>query len=189
MFEKMKKNLCLITTLILFSCNSDDLIPVNQYLGNYKLTALTSNIPLDLNYDNIATLNFKNELNIYFLGNRKPLHDLQFVKSSVSNEWFLRLGLPKDNYNPEQTIIELRYGTGDYSKSIIFDNNTPTIIHNYSDLFVADSLWLVNNKYPYPYQLNFYDNNKVTIKIKQKFYNNINSEWVVSELIAKYEKL
>ncbi|PZQ84351.1 MAG: hypothetical protein DI548_09810, partial [Flavobacterium johnsoniae] len=71
----------------------------------------------------------------------------------------------------------------------IFDNNTPTIIHNYSDLFVADSLWLVNNKYPYPYQLNFYDNNKVTIKIKQKFYNNINSEWVVSELIAKYEKL
>lgn len=185
----MKKILFLISIFTLFSCNSDEDIPTNQYLGNYKLTALTSNIPLDLNFDNIATTNFKNELSIYFLGSSKPLHELQFVQTNVRKEWYFRLGLPKDNYHPDQNFIEQRFGTGDYSKSVVFNNNTPTIIHNYSDLFVADSIWLIENKYPYPYELNFYNNNKATIKIKQKFYDNSNMEWVETELIAEYEKL
>jgi hypothetical protein len=107
----------------------------------------------------------------------------------MTDEWFFRLGLPKDNYHPDQNFIEQRFGTGDYSKTVIFNNNSPSIIHNYSDLFVADSVWLVVNKYPYPFELNFYNNNKAIIKIKQKFYDNINSEWVVTELIAEYEKL
>jgi hypothetical protein len=185
----MKRYLYIIAILILFSCNSDENITENQYLGNYKLINLTSNIPIDLNFDNIATTNFKNELNIYFLGNSKPLHDLQFVKFSLSNEWFFRLGLPKDNYHPDQNFIEQRYGTGDYSKSVLLNNNTVSIIHNYSDLFVVDSTWLVENKYPYPYKVDFYDNNKVIIKIKQKFFDNINGEWVDIELIGNYERL
>jgi hypothetical protein len=117
------------------------------------------------------------------------LHDLQFVKFSLSNEWFFRLGLPKDNYHPDQNFIEQRYGTGDYSKSVLLNNNTVSIIHNYSDLFVVDSTWLVENKYPYPYKVDFYDNNKVIIKIKQKFFDNINGEWVDIELIGNYERL
>jgi hypothetical protein len=188
-FESMKKILYLISVFSLLSCDSDDNIPENQYLGNYKLTALISNIPLDLNFDNNATNNFKNELSIYFLGSSKPLHELQFVQTNTPNEWFFRLGLPKDNYHPDQIFIEQRFGTGDYSKSVVFNNNTPTIIHNYSDLFVADSIWLIENKYPYPYELNFHNDNKATIKIKQKFYDNSNMEWVETELIAEYEKL
>jgi hypothetical protein len=188
-FENMKKILYLISVFSLLSCDSDDNIPENQYLGNYKLTALTSNIPLDLNFDNSATINFKNELNVYFLGNSKPLHDLQFVQSNTPNEWFFRLGLPKDNYHPDQIFLEQRYGTGDYSKSLHLNNNIFSIKNNYSDLFVADSIWLIENKYPYPYELNFSDNNKAIIKIKQKFYDNINLVWVETDLIAEYEKL
>jgi hypothetical protein len=178
-------------TAILFllsSCIKEDSVDLNPNIGNYTLASLTSNIELDLNFDKKASTDFKSELDVYFLGFSKPRNALEFVQSPIVNEWFFRLGLPRDSYHPDKVYFESRYGTGDYSKTLLLKNNLIHIEHIYSNTFPRDSTWLVDNNYPYPHDVVFNDDNKVTIKVIQKFYDTTNEKWVEPDLVGVFEK-
>lgn len=186
----MKTNLYIFVLLcILSSCTKDEAIIISPNIGNYELASLTSNIPLDLNYDNNVSTDFKNELEIYFLGVRKPRHHLELIEfPNNSSTWAFFLGLPRDYYYPELIYVDLRYGVGDYSKLLHFKNNKISIEHIYSNEFPRDSTWLVDNNYPYPHNIVFTADNEVTIKVIQKFYDLSNEKWVVTNLVGIFEK-
>lgn len=64
----------------------------------------------------------------------------------------------KDNYNPDwgHVILGLRFGTSDYDKYLIVkDNNVVEIILQYPAIFNADEAWLLENRYPVPYEVTF----------------------------------
>jgi hypothetical protein len=187
----MKKYFFYISLLLLlFSCNNDDnIIELHPNLGTYKLVSLTSNIAMDLNFDTVASKDFKSELDIYFLGRRKPRHALELVESTTANEAFFYLGIPRDGYHPWQTYIEQRFGVGDYSKSLIFINEMPEIRHTFSNIsFPRDSAWIVNDRNPYPYEVVFNNDQKTTIKVVQKFYDITDENWVITNLVGVFEK-
>lgn len=188
----MKKTFYYIFILfVLNSCNNEEDENPHPNLGNYKLNSLTSNVAIDLNYDDIATKDFKEELSIYFLGPSKPRNALELVASYEKSRWFFYLGIPKDSDYPDRIddiALNLRYGVGDYSKNIVLNNGKPKIMHFFNNNIKGDSTWLVNNKYPYPYKMVLNNDNKVTINVAQKFYDLFKEEWIFVDLVGVFEK-
>ncbi len=180
--------------MVLQSCDRPELISENN-LGKYELVSLESNIPLDLNYDNVKSTDFKSELTYLYYENhhRKPKYDLWLFDGIGEKEkWAFLLTTPKDNYNPDSDIriLELRFGSGDYNKYLIVKNNqVDKIVHHYSDIFNFDEVWLIENRYPVPYEVTFNTVREVTIKLRQKFFDLETESWVLVDLIGVFEKL
>lgn len=182
--------LLLFSILMVFSsCETSDEISESN-LGKYKLISLESNIPLDLNYDNVVSTDFKSELSIFYKSWRKPDVDLEFFPDSNNRSiWFFWLNTPKDNYHPDKEILELRYSVADYSKILIVKNNQiEKIVLQYSDIFNADEDWLIENRYHVPYEVVFDTAKKVTIRLRQKFFDLETESWVLVDLICVFEK-
>lgn len=181
----------ILIVLLITSCKKDDAVFVHPNLGDYKLKSLTSNIPLDLNFDNIQSTDFKQELSMYIGSFRAPSVDMQLVESYYnSDEWYFHLGgIPKDSYHDHLELLDFRLRYGDYSKIIILNDNVISHIdHVYSDLFVADSTWLLENKYPYPYNIELINDVTVNVKISQLYFDTFTNEWVDVDILGVFEK-
>lgn len=180
-----------LSIFLLVSCNKEDTPSPHPNLGNYDLISLTSNIPLDLNYDNIKTTNFKAELSYYYQGSRNPKYDLRIIQSNRGyDEWFFMMQLARDYYHPDQSIIDLRYHSGDYSKLVLLkDGKVDRITHHLYDASETDADILINEHYPYPYNLTLNSDTMVTVLVKQMFYDLEQETWVLVNLEAVFEKM
>ncbi|MGC1204890.1 MAG: hypothetical protein WA839_08400 [Flavobacteriaceae bacterium] len=187
----MKIIVTILSISLLVSCNKEDTPVPHPNLGNYELISLTSDTALDLNYDNIKSENFKEELSVYYTGFRKPMDDLIFTESTYdANKWYFRLSLPRDFYYPELGIIDLRYSDGDYSKIVFLkDGKIDRIAHYYYDGLEVDADFLINEHYPYPYDLILNSGTMVTVKVKQMFFDLEQDLWVLVNLEAVFEKV
>lgn len=190
MFKFILTHTIFLILMVFQSCDRPELISENN-LGKYELVSLESNIPLDLNYDNVKSTDFKIELSIFYESWRKPDVDLEFFPDHNNrNAWFFWLNTPKDNYHPDKEILELRYSIADYSKILIVKNNqVDKIVLQYSDIFNADEAWLIENRYPVPDEVTFNTVREVTIKLRQKFFDLETESWVLVDLIGVFEKL
>ena len=127
----MKKSFYLFCLIVFLSCSNenDDSAYVHPNLGKYKLESFISNIPLDLDRNNIKSTDFKSELMSVYFGNLMrsnggilTLNTYNYLEKEV----YLSAEIPKDNYNPEQFQF-LRFGPGDYGKALIIDPNSDKV--------------------------------------------------------------
>jgi len=188
----MKSNLLitLLSLLILLSCNKDEAPASHPNIGKYILTSLTSNTALDLNYDNIKSKDFKQEFSIFYNNpTRSPKFALSLNNINDDNAIGFVLQLPADKYNPLQEILDLRYAIQDYSKIIITkDHEFIKVTHHLWDSNETSAQKIIDEHYPYPYHLEFNSDTKVTVYIKQKFFDTEKDDWVLVELVAVFEK-
>jgi hypothetical protein len=104
----MKKITLLFFSLSLFCCSSDDTVSVSdqtaELLGKYRLVSLTSDIPLDLNLDGMATTDFKNELADFF-DNYQP----HFRIKESPDPYILDVTIPKSTFYPQYNDYDVSY--------------------------------------------------------------------------------
>ena len=179
--------------VVISSCNQEDeVIEQHQNLGNYKLLSLSSDVDLDLNYDGLKSKDFQHELSFYFERNGKASYDMKLLQHShlPLNEMDFYLDIPKDNYLPDQTLISIRYGFANHSKTAFIKNDTVyKIEHVLSNRSFQDSIWFVDiDKNPYPYKIKFVNDSTTEIKVVQKFFDLETQEWVTTNLVGVYEK-
>lgn len=189
---KLKLVIMVLSLLALLSCNKDEESIPHPNIGNYKLMSLTSNTALDLNYDNIKSTDFKQELSIFYNNSiLSPKFDLR-LNSSIGdyNNIFFHLLLPGDIYYPELQILDLRYAIQNYSKSIIVEGDKfVSITHHLWDSSETPAQEIIDGNYPYPYHLEFNSDTKVTVYVKQNFFDLEKDEWVLVELLGVFEKV
>ena len=126
-----------------------------------------------MNFDNIKTKDFIIEMEEYFRNpNRSNGGQLKLLTFNNPKELSLLLDLPSDNYRPE---IFFRFGSGDYSKMLEINpssNEIQKIRHVFFQQPNAPEDWIIANKYPFPSEVQFVDQDNINIKIRQLVFNN-----------------
>lgn len=189
---KLKTPISLIVLAMFVSCSKNNGLILHPNAGTYKLISLVSNTSLDLNFDNIKSIDFQRELNVYFNDPFAPSYDLQ-IKDPIyddENKLYFRLDLPSHLYHPDTQILRNFFGSGDYSKSIIVDGDKfVSITHHLWDSSETPAQEIIDGNYPYPYHLEFNSDIKVTVYVKQNFFDLEKDEWVLVELVGVFEKV
>ncbi|GAL88967.1 hypothetical protein JCM19538_1956 [Jejuia pallidilutea] len=163
-------------------------------IGKYRLTSLISNIALDLNYDNIKSTDFKQELSVFF---NNPIFSPKFALRLneiivYDDTLAFELLLPGDGYYQELEYLDLRFAVQNYSKAVVVEDSNFVKITHHSDFDldgISDTAQeIIDGNYPYPYHLEFNSDSKVTVYIKQNFFDLEKDEWVLVELVGVFEK-
>lgn len=127
----MNKYFSIILLILLFSCSKDETVNKFPYDADYKVVSLTSNIPVDLNFDGIYSTDFLNEFSYEFNWDNK-YHMRIITPEDYHTILFFEMPFMK-RYPPEYNILETTVldggATVDYSYSLetnTFTNITPS---------------------------------------------------------------
>ncbi|WP_298951929.1 hypothetical protein [uncultured Nonlabens sp.] len=181
----------IISHLFFVSCNDDDNIetlPAN--LGIYELQSLESSIEMDLDYDGIASTDFKEELQLLWFSFpfRQEHHHLELYESQTKGKYWLETeGMPRDDYNGFHQDLNYRFKPQGRTHSLFIENEE--IVS-----FVEDEPYF-NHLDPTdilgqsrPYLIEFDTSDKITMELTQHFYDHMIDEWIEVSLIAKFNK-
>ncbi|WP_052184105.1 hypothetical protein [Psychroserpens sp. Hel_I_66] len=176
-----KTHLIALLTLTLINCNSDDSLnnEYENYTGNYEIISYKSNVAVDLNNDNITSLELTNEIDSF------GSNDLE-IKSNI-----ISLFLPKTwitfQYpsSPEGSVEFIDYGFGtnyQYEDNSFLIETKSYVEKSYIDNIENDkNVTLTSN-------LNVVDSNHLKMSISKEYYDFSTNEWIMLNIEIVFEK-
>jgi hypothetical protein len=191
------KNLKIIISVALInlffvSCNDDDTIEsLPKNLGVYELQSLESNKEIDLDYDGVASTDFKHELQLLWFSVpfRQQLHHLELLESETKGKYWLRTdGIPRDDYNGPYQDFNVRFKFEGRSSYVYIENGEIVSFEElepYLDPLDPDDIL----GKPRPYSINFDTDDNITMEMTQYFYDIQLEEWTQVNLVAKFDKI
>lgn len=170
---------------------------ISPYIGEYDITDLQSNIALDINNDGVASHNFFNQFeDFYYYLNLSNSSSLSIKHIDInSKENIFTIIHPVQNFHFSEPENYNSYLESVFNWTVIFNHEFSSILEFYYLFFNSETNkveratdeYLNYHKWPIIREINFLENNTVKIKFNQKFFTP-NTDWVVCELQATYEK-
>ncbi len=189
----MKKFSYILLVFLLVTCSKEDEeVKTSPYIGGYKIISLTSNIPLDLNRDGIATTNFLEELRYlyYYQFMCETCHPALIIGSSSNpnlndkpKQNYLLDYTPRQHVN-SQDINDIDFGAAPYFTSIFYNNEFTQVV-NLTRFY--DDAFIINQKLVFVYEVILMENNKVKVKSTQQYFT-VETGWKTCHLEGLYEK-
>lgn len=168
------KHLTLLTFFIFLFCVSCSKGTEEKQLllnkGEYLITSLVSDIPLDLNYDNVKSTNLLEELVPYFYPRADPTwYDLYIQEYRFENSHMIIYNSPpRDAYHPDHSFYEQRFRYGPNDVFLEVTNNQVTNIN----FGIYNEFQLLHEEFsPVPLEVIFIDKDNIKIKFKQLWYD------------------
>jgi len=182
----------ILISLFLSSCNNDDTLespPAN--LGIYTLKSFQSNVAMDLDYDGVASVDFKEELQLWWFTfpNRSRLYHLEILPSPRDGKYLLITdGMPRDDHDDRYPDPHSRFKQADGIHALFIRNNE-IISYEFQEPFVDRFDPNVALGQQRPYFIQFDSDHEITMKLTQYFYDYISDEWIQVDLLAKFDKI
>lgn len=182
----------LLCNLLLLSCNkNDDIEPLPANLGNYTLKSFQSNVAMDLDYDGVASSDFKEELQLWWFTfpNRNRLYHLEIMPSLYEGKYLLLTeGMPRDDHDYTDPDPSFRFKPADGIHTLEIRDDE-IISYEFQEPFVDSFVPNAALGQQRPYLIQFDSDHEITMKITQHFYNYITDEWMPVDLEAKFDKI
>lgn len=166
------------------SCNNDDDIKVHtEILGEYKFVSYTSNIPLDLDFDNSKNTNLLNEFDFFVNRSTRDakVWEITYLHNNEYDYYVSLINFPR--VSPNSIFFQ---GTLSQNQDAVFFNLDNNI--NVLNIIPEMTNYPENGKYFYTTSVQFLTNKYLKINGKQKFYDYEENIWVEVEIEAILEK-
>lgn len=177
--------LVFIAFIFAISCNNDDdSVKVHtEILGEYKFISYTSNIPLDLDFDNNKDTNLLNEFDLFVNKSTRDakVWEITYLHNREYDYYVSLINFPRVNPN---TIFY--QNTLSQNQDAVFFNvdNNINVLNMRSEM----TNYPENGKYFYTTSVQFLPNKNLKINGIQKFYDYQANTWVEVEIETTLEK-
>lgn len=182
----MKKLIIVFFVLIFnISCTNDDDIKIHtELLGEYKFLSYTSNIPLDLDFDNIKDTNLLNEFDYFTIYRSSRDAMMRYAEQGYNNGFSYSINLINfPSIWPNRIYLDEILSESYDSVFINLDRNAQV-----QGLSRSMPLYPTNGRYFFTTAVEFLPNKNLKINGKQKLYDFELNEWVEVEIEAILEK-
>lgn len=182
----MKKIISVFLTYILvISCNHDDdnIKLHTEILGEYKFVSYTSNIPIDLDFDNNKDTNLLNEFDFFVNKSTRDakVWEITYLHNFEFDYYVSLINFPR--VNPNSIFFQ---NTLSQNQDAVFFNLANNV--NVLDIQREMTDYPENGKYFYTTSVQFLPNKNMKITGIQKFYNYQTNNWIEVEIEAILEK-
>ena len=186
----------------MISCNSnDDEIELNDFKGFYKIIAISSSLPIDLNNDGLKSNDYLQEIKSNYISYDGEIIDYGYNNELEQNFAEARPTQYQTNNNtqfldirfPSQRIDSIYQGNGNYVKMNmeyrkIYTGFIYKLIANdiviESDPFNQFDFFDINN-----FEINRIDKTKFEVLFDFKVYDFTENDWIETNLVGRYEKV